>query len=93
MPGWVSPWHIAIVLVVVLVVFGPRRLPELGSSIGKAITGFKRGLKEDEQQTTIAESSAVTPPAPSTVPPTTSPAPTASASPAAAAMPADESKD
>ena len=76
MPGWVSPWHLAIVLVVVLVVFGPRRLPELGASIGKAITGFKRGLKEDEQQETIAESSAVDPPSttsPATTPPTVTP--------------------
>jgi sec-independent protein translocase protein TatA len=57
MPGWLSPWHFAIVLVVVLVAFGPRRLPQLGASIGKAITGFKHGLKDDEQQKTIAESS------------------------------------
>jgi sec-independent protein translocase protein TatA len=56
MPGWLSPWHFAIVLVVVLVAFGPRRLPQLGASIGKAITGFKHGLKDDEQKT-IAESS------------------------------------
>ena len=61
MPGWLSPWHLAIVLIVFLVAFGPRRLPELGASIGKAITGFKRGLKDDEQQPTIAESAATPP--------------------------------
>jgi sec-independent protein translocase protein TatA len=87
MPGWVSPWHIAIVLVIVLLVFGPRRLPELGASIGKAITGFKHGLKEDEQQKTLAESSAVEPPAAApTVPGAVTPPP-------ATGPPADEQKD
>ena len=41
MPSWIGPWEIAIVLIVILVIFGPKRLPELGSSLGKAITGFK----------------------------------------------------
>ncbi|GAB4264873.1 MAG: hypothetical protein Kow00122_20180 [Thermoleophilia bacterium] len=50
MPSWIGPWEIAIVLIVVLVIFGPRRLPELGSSLGKAITGFKKGLKDSESE-------------------------------------------
>ena len=92
MPGWVSPWHIAIVLVVVLVVLGPRRLPELGASIGKAITGFRHGLKDDDPQKTIAESSIVEPPvaaAPAATTPVVAPAET---TPPAAAPPADEQK-
>ncbi|MHB9150122.1 MAG: twin-arginine translocase TatA/TatE family subunit [Thermoleophilia bacterium] len=50
MPSWIGPWEIGILVIVLLVVFGPKRLPELGSSLGKAITGFKKGLKESEQE-------------------------------------------
>lgn len=50
MPGWIGPWEIAIVAVVALIVFGPKRLPELGSSLGRAITGFKKGLQETEEE-------------------------------------------
>jgi len=50
MPNWIGPWEIAILLVIVLLVFGPKRLPELGSSLGKAITGFKRGIKDSEEE-------------------------------------------
>ena len=59
MPGWIGPWEIAIVAVVALIVFGPKRLPELGSSLGRAITGFKKGLKEteDEVRDAVAEES------------------------------------
>ncbi len=68
MPNWIGPWEIAILLVIVLLVFGPKRLPELGSSLGKAITGFKKGIKESEEEirkavseeSTVAQSSEVT---------------------------------
>lgn len=58
MPGWIGPWEIAIVAVVALIVFGPRRLPELGSSLGRAITGFKKGLQETEEEVRGAVSEA-----------------------------------
>lgn len=38
--------HIVIIVVVLLIFFGPSRLPALGQSIGKAIKGFKEGLNE-----------------------------------------------
>ena len=38
--------HILLLLVILLVFFGPSRLPQLGSSIGRAIRGFKEGLNE-----------------------------------------------
>jgi len=37
---------ILIILLIVLILFGPRRLPELGESIGKAIKGFKKAHDE-----------------------------------------------
>jgi len=41
----VGPLEIAILLAIVLLVFGAKRLPELGSSAGEAIRGFGRGLR------------------------------------------------
>jgi sec-independent protein translocase protein TatA len=41
---------ILIILLIVLILFGPRRLPELGESIGKAIKGFKKAHEESPQQ-------------------------------------------
>lgn len=59
MPSFIGPWEIAVVVILALLIFGPRRLPELGSSVGKAITGFKRGLKDSEEEIrkSISESS------------------------------------
>ena len=58
MPSWIGPWEIGILLVIVLLVFGPKRLPELGSSLGRAITGFRKGLKDSEQEIRKAVSEA-----------------------------------
>jgi sec-independent protein translocase protein TatA len=44
--GEFSLTHILIVLIIVLLFFGPSKLPQLGQSIGKAIRGFKDGLNE-----------------------------------------------
>jgi sec-independent protein translocase protein TatA len=57
MPSWIGPWEIAIVVIIALLIFGPRKLPELGSSFGKAIRGFKKGLKDgqDELNEVVAE--------------------------------------
>jgi sec-independent protein translocase protein TatA len=54
MPSWIGPWEIAIVLVIALLVFGPRKLPELGQSLGRSITGFKRGLKDSTEEVKAA---------------------------------------
>ena len=44
----IGPLEIGVLLIVALVVFGPKRLPELGSSMGKAIRGFGHGIKGEE---------------------------------------------
>lgn len=54
MPSWIGPWEIAIVLVLALLIFGPRKLPDLGASLGKSIRGFKKGLKEGQDELTGA---------------------------------------
>jgi sec-independent protein translocase protein TatA len=60
MPSWIGPWEIAIVLVLALLIFGPRKLPELGSSLGKSITGFRKGLKETKEDAQSAMKEDVT---------------------------------
>jgi len=42
-------WEIVIVLVVILLFFGPSRLPGLGKSLGSAIRGFKKGISGSEE--------------------------------------------
>lgn len=39
-----SAWHLLILLAIVLVVFGPSRLPGLGKSLGESIRNFKKGI-------------------------------------------------
>jgi len=51
--GFLSPVHVLVVVAVVLMVFGPKRLPELGKSIGTGLRGFKDSLDgrvEDERK-------------------------------------------
>ncbi|MGH9760688.1 MAG: twin-arginine translocase TatA/TatE family subunit [Blastocatellia bacterium] len=47
--------EIAVILVIALLLFGPRKLPELGASLGKAIKGFKEGINGAGQKTAEAE--------------------------------------
>lgn len=44
MLGNIGPLEIVVVLIIALVVFGPKRLPELGNSLGKGIREFKGSL-------------------------------------------------
>ena len=55
--------EIAILLLILVLFFGAKRIPEIGASIGKGIKEFKRGLKTDEPQDPPANSDAVIPPA------------------------------
>jgi sec-independent protein translocase protein TatA len=43
-----GPAEIAIILVIVILVFGPSKLPQLGASVGKMLRGFKKEMKEIE---------------------------------------------
>jgi sec-independent protein translocase protein TatA len=63
-----SFWHILIVLLVVLVVFGAGRLPQVMGDLGKGIKSFKSGLNDDK----VADASEVKPD-PAKLPPTDKP--------------------
>ena len=57
----IGPLEIGIVLIIALIVFGPKRLPELGSSLGKGIREFKGTITashEDEKPSSLDQSSA-----------------------------------
>jgi sec-independent protein translocase protein TatA len=47
--GGLSIWHWIIVLVVVLLVFGTKRLRNAGKDLGEAVKGFKEGMREPEK--------------------------------------------
>jgi sec-independent protein translocase protein TatA len=53
--GAMSIWHWLIVLVVVLLVFGTKRLTGLGSDLGNAIKGFRTAMKEGEAEDQVGE--------------------------------------
>jgi len=46
----VSPWELIILVVVLLLVFGSRRLPEIGRSVGKGMREFKNSVTGKDEQ-------------------------------------------
>jgi sec-independent protein translocase protein TatA len=47
--GLFQPMHLLIIFGIALLVFGPKKLPELGKGIGDGIRGFKNAMKDPEQ--------------------------------------------
>jgi sec-independent protein translocase protein TatA len=54
-PGWIGPGEIVILLIVALLVFGPKRLPEMGRSIGKGMREFKTSLTMSDDDDAVPE--------------------------------------
>ncbi|UMZ73154.1 twin-arginine translocase TatA/TatE family subunit [Natranaerofaba carboxydovora] len=44
--GRFGPWELILVLIIALVIFGPKKLPELGRGLGKGLKEFKGATKE-----------------------------------------------
>jgi len=44
-----GPMELGIILVIVIILFGARRLPEIGAGVGKAIKNFKAGVSGDDE--------------------------------------------
>lgn len=48
--GLFQPMHLLLILVICLVVFGPKRLPELGKGLGEGLRGFKDAFRADDKK-------------------------------------------
>ncbi|MDH4104426.1 MAG: twin-arginine translocase TatA/TatE family subunit [Thermoleophilia bacterium] len=55
MPFGISVWELMILLVVLLLIFGAKRLPEMGRSLGKGMREFKDSVTGVEEAVTITE--------------------------------------
>jgi sec-independent protein translocase protein TatA len=51
--GLFQPMHLLVIFGIALLVFGPKKLPELGKGIGEGIRGFKSAMKEEEKPTNV----------------------------------------
>ncbi|KRO75508.1 MAG: twin-arginine translocase TatA/TatE family subunit [Bacteroidetes bacterium] len=49
--GMVGPWQIVLIVALVLLLFGGRKIPELMKGLGGGVKEFKKALKEDEDDT------------------------------------------
>jgi sec-independent protein translocase protein TatA len=47
--GLFQPMHLLVIFGIALLVFGPKKLPELGKGIGEGIRGFKSAMREQEE--------------------------------------------
>jgi len=54
--GLFQPMHLLIIFGIALLVFGPKKLPELGKGIGEGIRGFKSAMKAEEESPATAMS-------------------------------------
>ena len=48
MPFRMGPWEIALILVIILIVFGVGKLPQIGGAIGKGIRSFQKGRRGED---------------------------------------------
>ena len=55
MLGLDNPIHLAFILVLLLLVFGAKRLPEMGRSLGAGLRGFKESISGDDAHSALAE--------------------------------------
>ena len=54
--GGISLWQLLIILVIVLMVFGTKKLRNMGGDLGTAIKGFKKSVKEEPADNNVIES-------------------------------------
>jgi len=50
MPFRVGPWEIALILVIILIVFGVGKLPQVSGAIGKGLRAFKKGQEGEDDE-------------------------------------------
>lgn len=53
--GLFQPMHLILILLIVLIIFGPGKLPELGEGLGKSIKAFKKAMKDESEKIDAAK--------------------------------------
>jgi sec-independent protein translocase protein TatA len=69
MNGWFGPWELLILLAVVLLIFGPKRLPALGRSLGQGARSFRDSVRGRFDKDEDPDAPAELPPSPDVTPP------------------------
>jgi sec-independent protein translocase protein TatA len=57
--GFFQPMHLLVIFGIAVLVFGPKKLPELGKGVGEGIRGFKSAIKADEDKRADATTLAI----------------------------------
>jgi sec-independent protein translocase protein TatA len=70
-PGWIGFPELLILLLVVLLVFGPKRLPEMGKQLGRGMREFKDSITGKDDHHTTSAAAELPPPAPEAAAPAT----------------------
>lgn len=47
LPGVIEPWHLVLILIIALVIFGPGKLGDIGGSLGRGIREFKSSMNDE----------------------------------------------
>ena len=55
--GVIGPWQVVIIALVILLLFGGKKIPELMKGLGKGVKSFKEGMNEIEDQINLADES------------------------------------
>ena len=56
--GVLQPWHVIVILVIVLVIFGPGKLPMLGKAVGDTVRDFKKAVGDEPAKPASGETAA-----------------------------------
>lgn len=59
--GGISIWQLIIVAVIVVLVFGTKKLRGMGGDLGGAVKGFKKAMQDEDNATTVAKNQTIEP--------------------------------
>jgi sec-independent protein translocase protein TatA len=59
--GLFQPLHLLVIVIVALLVFGPKKIPELGKGLGEGIKNFKEGMKQGSDTTSAKDEAPAAP--------------------------------
>lgn len=60
--GPIGPTELLLILLIIVIIFGARRLPELGKGLGEGIRNFKKGFSSKESESKKTDSEKTSPP-------------------------------